>query len=91
MDNMIMNTDWLALIDDMMDSFNESDMYIDCIKELEAIKYSPIALRDEDYYELGLMYHTIQNVQTWEQVLTDVLTPLKCITDHIREDLIDLS
>lgn len=100
MDTMIMNTDWLKLIDDMMDQFNESvaywaedvemsDLWFMCIRELEAIKNSPIMLRDEDYYELGLMYHTIQKDQGWEQVMTEVLTPLKRITDHIKEDLSD--
>lgn len=100
MDTMINSTDWLALIDDMMNEFNEcveywaavddnelSDLYDDCIHELNAIKYSPIMLRDEDYYELGMMSHIIEKTNVWEQVYTDILIPLKRITDHIKEDM----
>lgn len=91
---------WLALIDDLEDSFNARverwkkadfeemiELYHHCLAELSVLKNSPIALRDEDYRKLHSLYQAVQEDGVWEQVFTDVLLPLKEITDHIREDL----
>ena len=90
--------DWLSLIDDIEDSFNESlvgtsfeemiDLYDHCLRYLGEIKHSPIALRDEDYDRLINLYRDVQeDGMVWEQVYTDIMLPLKEITDHIKGDL----
>lgn len=94
------SVNWLALIDDLEDSFNARveywgradieemvELYHHLLKELSAVKNSPIALRDEDYRKLRNLYKEVQEDGVWEQVFTDVLLPLKEITDHIKEDL----
>lgn len=90
--------DWLSLIDDIEDSFNERidgtsyeemiDLYHHCLKELYVIKNSPKALRDEDYEMLINLYRELrEGLMVWEQVFTDILLPLKGIADHIGEEL----